>query len=166
MIFEHIARDTRILGRGLLGHRNIEHAVDAVGRERLMTRAGISPFISKSNHVIEFVGVDKAYRRELVGLSVMIKGLLLGGVVVEVTKPNLAFFAHSLLNQVDVEQGIRVLHLHARRHVDTLVHQFAFAQAGEALQLADEVVGQLIGQKRRTLHGVNKHDELLQVERA
>ena len=94
----------------------------------------------------------------------MIKGLLLSGVVVEVTKPNLAFFAHSLLNQVDIVQSIGVLHLYARRHVDALVHQLAFAQAGEALQLTDEVVGQLIGQKWRTLHGVNKHDELLQVE--
>ena len=113
MIFEHIARDTRIFGRGLFGYRNVEHAIDAIRRERLMTRAGISPFISKSNHVIEFVGVDEAYGCELVGLSVMIKGLLLGGVVVEVTEADLAFFAHGLLNQVDVEQGIGVLHLHA-----------------------------------------------------
>ena len=96
----------------------------------------------------------------------MVEGLLLGGVVVEVAEADFALFAHGLLDKVDIVQSIGVLHLHARRHVDALVHQLAFAQAGEALQLADKMVGQLIGQKRRTLHGVNKHDEFLQVERA
>lgn len=133
MIFEHIACDTRIFGRGLFGHRNVEHAIDAIRRERLMARAGVGPFISKPNHVIEFVGVDKAYGCELVGLSVMVEGLLLSGVVVEVAEADLALFAHGLLDKVDIVQSIGVLHLHARRHVDALVHQLAFAQAGEAL---------------------------------
>ena len=44
------------------------------------------------------------------------------------------------------------------------MHELALAQAGETLQLADKMVGQFIGQKRRALHRIDKHDELLQVE--
>ena len=71
-----------------------------------MARAGVGPFISKPNHVIELIGVDEAHRRELVGLAAMVQGLLLGGVVMEVAEADFALFAHGLLNQVDVEQGV------------------------------------------------------------